>query len=423
MPRYSALLLTVTALLAGCKDTQKPAWPAAAALEADDLTGSSLSLSWPAATDNKGVVSYRIRGEREGDARVSDKGLPRVLGKVSSPKITFSAEGLSEAADYAFKVTALDRAGNASPPLSLTATTRDVTRPAFPEGAKLTFTRTDADGKTTLTFTWSAAADNVAVTRYRLKLGKKITPLKGAAQTHTLTTDAPAGTWLLEAGDAAGNWCEHPLSVRVNREPEPTLEARAVARRKQLAARVAAMGVLRLLGTKGSGGSMDARAALLGRGPVGSSLDRAFSGKGGLAIAGRGRAIGGLRRGGGVGGGAAVGIGHLARSQGGAGVVRIKSGPRVKVIRGPVETNRYVRRKYSRIKSCYVKALNKNDKLTGSMRLTLAVDASGRVSATADNDTLNDATMVKCVKTALLGAGKPEVAGTFTITFDPNQSR
>ena len=64
MPRYSALLLTVTALLAGCKDTQKPAWPAAAALEADDLTGSSLSLSWPAATDNKGVVSYRIRGER-----------------------------------------------------------------------------------------------------------------------------------------------------------------------------------------------------------------------------------------------------------------------------------------------------------------------------------------------------------------------
>jgi hypothetical protein len=423
MPRFNAFLLFTAVLLAGCKDTQQPTWPAAAALEADDLTGSSLSLSWPAATDNKGVVSYRIRGEREGDA---DRGLPKVIGKVSSPKITFSAEGLSEAAEYSFKVTALDRAGNASPPLSLTATTKDVTRPTFKEGAKLTFTRTDADGKTTLTFSWPAATDNVAVTRYRLKLGEKITPIKGAARSHTVTTGAPAGMWQLSAGDAAGSWSEHPLRVGVPRKPGPAvadLKAAAAARRKMLTAKLTRLGILKILGTKGSG--MGSSANLLGSGSVSGSLDRAFSGRGGVAIAGGGlSAVGGLRRrGSGGGGGHAMGIGSLGtRGIGGAGVVRIKSGPRVMLGSGPVETRRYARLKFARLKHCYVKALAKKPDLSGSATLTLAVDASGRVTATTDKETLGDAAMIGCVKTALLGRGKPEAAGTFTVKFHPGKT-
>ncbi len=388
MHRYSALLLTAAVLLAGCKDTQKPAWPAAAALESDDVTGSSLTLSWPAATDNEGVTAYRIRGVREDEA---DKGLPRVIGKVRSPKTSFSAEGLSEGAEYAFKITALDRAGNVSAPLSMTAATSDVTRPAFSEGARLTFTRTDADGEATLTFSWPAAADNVGVTRYRLKLGQEITPIKGAARSHKIATKSPGGTWLLEAGDAAGNWCEQPLSVRVPSEPGPTAEvlaARAAARRRALAAAVAKMGVLKLLGTRRSAGSAD----LIGGGSLGArmDLDRAFARPGGLTVAGKDRVGGGVSRGGGGGGGRAVAI-----SGPGADAVRAKAGPRVRVSSGPVETSRYVRRKYTRIKFCYVKALAQAPGLTGSMKLTLAVNDSGRVSATVDNETLKNAPLIQ----------------------------
>ena len=58
-------------------------------------------------------------------------------------------------------------------------------------------------------------------------------------------------------------------------------------RRARLAARVSNMGVLKLLGARGSGGG--ARGGLIGSGDPGTDLSRAFSGAGGLRISGSGK--------------------------------------------------------------------------------------------------------------------------------------
>ena len=236
MTRYMALILVVAALAlaaAGCKDTEEPAWTKAAALEADKVTGSSMTLSWPAATDNKQVRSYRILGQR--GAAADKKGLPgrpKVIGKVDGKKTSFSADGLTEAAEYTFKVTAVDLAGNVSLPLVLSAATKDVSGPQWKDGARMTFTRTDAEGKTTLTFSWPVATDNVALTRLRLKMRDQVIKLKGNASGHTLTTDNPGGRWLLEAGDAAGNWsntrstCSSPQRRPWTRPPSQLMPRR-----------------------------------------------------------------------------------------------------------------------------------------------------------------------------------------------------
>jgi len=436
MLRHKRILLMVALLslaAAGCKDKEKPAWPQGAELEADDVTGTSMTLGWPAAADNEKVKAYRILGER--DARANKKklaGLPRVIGKVGAGKTSFSASGLSEAAGYAFKVTAVDQAGNVSPPLLLTVTTKDLTKPAWKDGAKLTITRVVVDGKTRLTFTWPAAGDNVAVTGYRLKQDKKVFPVEGKGETliHTLIPDRPHGTWWLQAGDAAGNWSNPPLSAQLITKPalpmdEAALAARAAARRARLAAHISKMGVLKLLGTKGRySGRGGAWANLRGSGRV--DLDRAFSGTGGLAVARRGGGGGGLRGRGGGGSGKAVGIGDLGgrgvggTAVGGVGPVSRRPRPTAKLGSGPVEVARYMRRKMPRVRRCYQTALKKSPGLSGDVKVTLTADAAGKVRVSSVSAT--DARFTACLKTALLGSGKAGLSGTVTIKLNPGKS-
>ena len=419
MSGYRALFLTAPILAlaaAGCKDTQKPAWPKAAALEAGEVTGTAMALSWPAATDNNQIRSYRILGQRAASQGKTDlPGKPRVIGKVGGKKTTFSAEGLTEAAEYTFKVTAVDPAGNVSQPLVLTAATRDVSGPQWNDGARMTFTRADAEGKTTLTFSWPVATDNVALTRLRLKMRDQVIKLKGDARGHTLTTNNPGGRWLLEAADAAGNWSQHPLNVLVSaRAPmdQAAMKAQAAARRTRLTRMVARMGILKLLGTRGSGSSLGHPPANLLSGSMDS--DRAFRGIGGLTVAGRG---GGMRGGSGGGGtGVAAGIGGS-----GSGGMRGNTGPRVRLTPGPVEVSRYLRLKLGRVKRCYTKALQKNSGLSGSITVTLAADAAGKVSASSVTG-VPDARLLACVKSAVEGRGKPGLSGTVTLKLDPGKT-
>lgn len=94
----------------GCKglspDTTAPSAPAGltATLRAAGGATYSADLAWNAATDNRGVAQYRIR--RDGV----------VLATIPSNSRTYTAKGLAASSSYSFRVTALDAAGNESPP-------------------------------------------------------------------------------------------------------------------------------------------------------------------------------------------------------------------------------------------------------------------------------------------------------------------
>lgn len=115
--RASVEGVTSNALYFDVVDSQAPAWPAGSQLTATDVTASSVTLSWPAATDNVGVTAYRI---------YRDGSLITTLG---SDARSYLATGLSPATSYTFEVRAGDAAGNWSSGLSTQVTTPEVTVP------------------------------------------------------------------------------------------------------------------------------------------------------------------------------------------------------------------------------------------------------------------------------------------------------
>ncbi|OPX86436.1 MAG: Endo-1,4-beta-xylanase A precursor [Pelotomaculum sp. PtaB.Bin104] len=84
----------------GTADTAAPAWPSDSALTAGNVTEGSLTLHWTAATDNKGVTSYRIYQDAA------------LLGNVSGSINTYTIVGLTAGTQYTFKIEAGDAKGN-----------------------------------------------------------------------------------------------------------------------------------------------------------------------------------------------------------------------------------------------------------------------------------------------------------------------
>ena len=82
----------------------------------------------------------------------------------------------------------------------------DTLAPTWPAPATLTAGNVGADG---LTLSWSAAADDVGVTGYRVYRGATLLDTVPAAQTTFAVTGLSPGTtygFTVQAGDAAGNW-------------------------------------------------------------------------------------------------------------------------------------------------------------------------------------------------------------------------
>jgi beta-lactamase superfamily II metal-dependent hydrolase len=96
-------------------DTQAPSAPGA--LVASAASMSTVDLAWSAATDNVGVVGYRVYRGTSGGAFV-------LAGTSSTPG--FADLGLSASTTYSYHVTAVDAAGNES----LASNTASVTTPA-----------------------------------------------------------------------------------------------------------------------------------------------------------------------------------------------------------------------------------------------------------------------------------------------------
>jgi YD repeat-containing protein len=117
-------------------DTTPPSAPGAPTFS--NITMTSATASWTAATDDRGVVGY--------DYRVN--------------------AGASAASSYTVHVRARDAASNLGSSTSSSFTTPDTQAPSVPTGLG-----GSAPNSSTVNLSWSAATDNVAVTGYRVYRG------------------------------------------------------------------------------------------------------------------------------------------------------------------------------------------------------------------------------------------------------------
>jgi chitodextrinase len=180
----------ITVLLSAGNDTTPPTAPTN--LTAANVTSTSVFLRWTASTDDRSVVVYQIYA-----------GTTNVGTAPGSTSATIS--NLKSGTAYVFTVTALDAAGNVSPSSAALSVTTLNAADTVPPSAPTNLTASNVTG-TSVTLSWSASTDNVAVTSYTLYSGSAI-----AATTPGLTAAVSGlspGTvysFTVMAKDAAGN--------------------------------------------------------------------------------------------------------------------------------------------------------------------------------------------------------------------------
>ncbi len=171
-------------------DVVPPAAPLA--LAAGAVSTTSVTVSWPAATDNVGVAGYELF--RAGAA----------AGSTAATSYTFS--GLSCGLTYALGVRAFDAAGNRSAQTTLNASTAtcataDTTPPSTPASLSAS-----GIGATGLTLSWPASTDNVGVASYAVtRNGSALATVAGTSYAATGLTCATSYSFGISARDAAGN--------------------------------------------------------------------------------------------------------------------------------------------------------------------------------------------------------------------------
>ena len=191
---------------AACADTTRPVAPASVTMAS--RTQTSISVTWPAATDNLGVVGYGVY-------RAGTK-----VAEIAERAYTFA--GLTCGMNYTLGVDAYDAAGLRSLAVTtvLIATTAcaDTTAPTAPTSLAATSVTT-----TGLTLSWSAATDNVGVTKY--EVSRNGTLVASPTTTSSSQTGLSCGTsysFAVLAVDAAGNRSTPALLSRSTAACTPT---------------------------------------------------------------------------------------------------------------------------------------------------------------------------------------------------------
>lgn len=201
---FASLLLALT----GCADKTPPSWPSDAELTSADVTATTATLRWPAATDDDLLVSYRVLQD---DVEIAT---------VPAGTQEHALERLEDSTELRFSVQPIDEAGNRGEMLHVRVLTADGTAPTWPAGAQLVAApqlapapdaavvepaaELPAQTVTSTTLTWTAAEDATGVTAYRLVSGANVVAELGAVTSHELTGAAPEGLTIV-ALDAAGN--------------------------------------------------------------------------------------------------------------------------------------------------------------------------------------------------------------------------
>lgn len=160
-------------------------------LTGNNITASSIRLTWAAATDNVGVTGYII-------FRGSD-----MLITVTGTEYTVT--GLTPATDYSFTVRARDAGGNSSAASNIvsirTLAPSDIENPSAPTNLIVTNITT-----ITVNLIWKASTDNVGVVCYVVYIGSdSLSTVTGLGYTVTGLTPSTRYSFSVKAKDAAGN--------------------------------------------------------------------------------------------------------------------------------------------------------------------------------------------------------------------------
>jgi len=179
-------------------DTAAPTAPTN--LTVTGVTASSVSLAWGPATDDVGVVSYRIL--RDGGS----------IGEVAADTTSFTDTTPPPNVNHTYTVRALDAAGHQSPASnSVVAVTTDSEVPTAPTN----LTAHAVAGANEVDLAWSAASDNRGVSGYRVYRSGQTTPIATVGSTlsyaDTTVGSATSYTYQVTALDEAGN--ESPKSA------------------------------------------------------------------------------------------------------------------------------------------------------------------------------------------------------------------
>jgi exo-poly-alpha-galacturonosidase len=193
----------------------RPSWPAGSALTASAVTGTSATLTWPAASDDTAVAGYLVRSAG------------RVVATVPGTALTTTVTGLTPALRYRFTVVAADATGNATPgPSTDVATTGapDTTPPVTPTGPASFTLVPSSTGFTWLKVQWQPATDDFGAVRYEVFANgapASTVPIVGNPDSVTVTRLRPgtAYTLTLAAVDAAGNVATYATSASATTLP------------------------------------------------------------------------------------------------------------------------------------------------------------------------------------------------------------
>jgi chitodextrinase len=174
----------------GVADTTAPTAPAAVTQTAVGTT--TVTVMWGASLDNVGVTRYDLY---KGGAYAG-----------TSTGVTYALAGLACGTSYVVGVEAVDAAGNRSARTNGSVSTAacvagDSIAPSTPSG----LSRTSAT-QTSVTMSWTASTDNVAVTGYgRYRNGALVNSATGTSYTFTGLACGTSYTLGVDAYDAVGN--------------------------------------------------------------------------------------------------------------------------------------------------------------------------------------------------------------------------
>ena len=170
------------------QDTTPPNGPAS--LSSLNVTSTSISISWPAATDNVGVAGYLVSW---------GSGSKTVTG--TSTTIT----DLTASTTYSLSVKAFDTAGNYGSAATLSVKTGDSIVDTIPPTVPQNLAASGVTSNS-INLSWSASSDNVGVTGYDVYMGGS---LKTSVPSNSTTISGLAAdtsySFQIRAKDAAGN--------------------------------------------------------------------------------------------------------------------------------------------------------------------------------------------------------------------------
>jgi chitinase len=208
----SVIILMITSLLpfqayGAPNDTKAPTAPTNLAVSS--VTTNSADLYWTASTDNVGVTGYDVYKAS-------------VLVGSTTGGTSFTVTGLSSNVTYSFTVKAKDAAGNLSASSSaLNVTTSgsvDTTAPTAP-----TNLIASAATYNSVTLSWAASTDNVAVSGYDIFRATVLIGSTSGATSFNVTNLDPSTmySFTVKAKDAAGNISTASNAVSVTTSPQP----------------------------------------------------------------------------------------------------------------------------------------------------------------------------------------------------------